>query len=59
MEFKVDIKSRNDAMAGKSSVIAILDQIVVELIANEDSGMIRDINGNTVGSWSYLRVEEN
>jgi len=58
VEFKVEIKSRNDAMVGKSSVIAILDQIVVELMANEDSGMIRDINGNTVGKWSYTRQED-
>jgi hypothetical protein len=58
MEFKVDIKSRNDAMTGKNSVQEILEEIVVELDAGEDSGMIRDVNGNTVGNWSYLRQED-
>ncbi len=51
MKFTVDIDSENDAVQEVHHVVDILHDIVQELMAGEKSGILRDYNGNTVGSF--------
>ena len=54
-KFQLTIKLGNDAMQSPRDVVAALravaDRLEVESFRFNDSGIIRDVNGNNVGSW--------
>ncbi len=49
--FTVSIEFGNDAMQTGTDVADALDDIARKLRGGYESGSVRDINGNTVGSW--------
>lgn len=51
-KFKLHIKLGNDAMSTKDDVANALRELADKLDrTGDDSGNIRDYNGNTVGKW--------
>ena len=57
--FILKITQGNAAMQDKQDVIAALKKVISRLNDGLDSGIMRDINGNRVGSWSYDFEENN
>lgn len=57
--FDTDGAAFDDGFEGRSEVQTIL-RTLAERVWNSDDeeGLIRDSNGNTVGSWRYERDEE-
>lgn len=57
MKFKLEIELGNAAMLTAENVAGALNRVSYELDTSETpgglSGNIRDINGNTVGSWKF------
>lgn len=55
MKFKVEINLGNDEMRLRKHVAAALAVIQVQLITQktQKEGVIRDLNGNTVGKWTW------
>ena len=54
MTFTLKIKLGNDAMRTGSHIAGALRAVTANLfrpLHRGDSGIIRDINGNTVGEW--------
>ena len=52
MEFTLTIQLGNAAMQTSEDVAEALARVADSLLAGVQSGTIRDINGNTVGSWN-------
>lgn len=51
-KFKLHIKLGNDAMSTKDDIANALRELADKLDrTSDDSGRIRDYNGNTVGEW--------
>jgi len=56
--FKIEFETDNAAFQdgdGPAEVARILQILAVKVEDGQTSGTVRDINGNTVGSWSYER----
>lgn len=54
--FKLNIDTGNDAMRAPDHLADALEDIAAELRGNtryEDDGIVYDLNGNTVGRWTY------
>jgi hypothetical protein len=51
MTFTLTIKLGNEAMKSASDVSKALEEVSRRMGTNIEEGKIRDINGNTVGSW--------
>ncbi len=61
MRFTLEIELGNDAMRSGAHLETALHQIGTRVraalpgvITREDEGRIRDVNGNTVGSWKVV-----
>ena len=52
MEFTLEITLGNAVMQTSDDVAEALGGVADSLLAGVQSGTIRDINGNTVGSWN-------
>lgn len=52
MKFTLTIRLGNAAMQTGDDVAAALAGVTDSLLAGVTSGTIRDLNGNTVGSWN-------
>jgi hypothetical protein len=50
-QFTLTIELGNDAMQSGEDVANALVEIAADLRVGQESGRIRDYNGNTVGSW--------
>ena len=48
---KINIETENEAFDNPSELPRILLEIVDRINQGETQGIIRDINGNKVGSW--------
>lgn len=53
MTFKLTIRLGNDAMQTREDVAEALVRVAEKLRAGLETTTIRDLNGNTVGEWSY------
>lgn len=53
--FKLEISTTNDAYCGddarRAEVARNLGEVASNILAGLDAGIVKDINGNTVGSW--------
>ena len=60
MKFELEIELGNEAMLNAEDVAATLAQVAHELkfsrVSSGINGNIRDINGNTVGSWEFTEA---
>jgi len=56
-KFTLEIELGNDAMSSPRDVSKALEEIARDLRRNgfcdEGGGVIRDVNGNKVGTWGY------
>lgn len=50
--FTLEIELGNAAMCEAEHVAEALEQIAQRVRGGEDDGRVRDLNGNTVGTWS-------
>lgn len=60
MKFEIRIKSDNDALTNEDApveIARILRSIATRIVQGENVGKVRDINGNTVGTYNYDREE--
>lgn len=48
----------NEAMSDVPDVAAELERVKTKLLAGEDSGIIKDRNGNTVGRYALKEGED-
>ena len=59
MQFKLTVKLGNDAMQTGSDIAELLralaDRTECEALMERGSGSVRDINGNTVGTWKVTK----
>ncbi len=53
MKFILDITMGNDAMQSGDDVRNALEDVGHKLNLDQEAGIIRDINGNTVGEWRF------
>ena len=53
--FKLEIELGNDAMRTRADVIRALRRLAtaIEMTSKVDEAKILDINGNSVGRWSF------
>lgn len=54
-EFSLYIEMGNDTLMDRADISEILKQLSIDLNykLNQDAGIIRDANGNKVGSWEF------
>jgi len=52
-KFTLSIELGNDAMSGPCDVAEALESVASKLRAGQESGRIRDTNGNTVGEFEF------
>lgn len=53
-KFTVTIELGNDAMRTKAHLSTALKSVAL-LVPKQESGIIRDINGNKVGEWALVK----
>lgn len=53
MKFKLDITMGNEAMQSGDDVRQALEEVGHKLNLGQEAGIIRDINGNTVGEFVF------
>lgn len=58
MTFRLEIHCENaafgdDALERCMEVARILRALSYDMLAKDDAGKLRDLNGNTVGEWSF------
>ena len=59
VSFNANGSAFDDGYDGRAEIEAILRTLADHIWnATDDAGLIRDSNGNTVGSWTYERDEE-
>lgn len=51
MKLKIKIDSDNEANK-RHDVVAMVRDIAARIEDDNDSGVVRDVNGNVVGKWS-------
>jgi hypothetical protein len=51
--FTVEIELGNDAMQNGEDVANALVEMAADLRIGQESGVVRDFNGNTVGRWAF------
>jgi DUF917 family protein len=56
--FTLTIELGNDAMRSKRDVAKALEVVADRLRSQVAEGKIRDVNGNTVGSFAYSKGEQ-
>ena len=54
--FKLEIQLGNDAMRTPANVSAALKEVCHRMPKGAEAGIIRDVNGNTVGSWEFVKA---
>jgi hypothetical protein len=57
----ITVETGNDAVETRLDVMEILDELVCEdwnKFKQNDSGIIRDSNGNTIGEWKWESKED-
>ena len=52
-KFKLEIEMGNDAMQSEEDVVEALRVIAGKLAGGKREGVIRDVNGNTVGTFGF------
>lgn len=57
-KFKLEIELGNAAMQTRRQVAGALRRLAEEIDRNKDKGSILDLNGNTVGTWSFEKEDE-
>lgn len=57
-KFQLKIELGNDAMRTPEDIAHELEWVLFRVQAGVTEGVIRDINGNLVGGWSYALAEE-
>lgn len=59
VSFNANGSAFDDGYDGRAEIEAILRTLADRIWnATDDAGLIRDSNGNTIGSWRYERDEE-
>jgi hypothetical protein len=53
--FTLKIKLGNDAMSSSDDIIEALSEVTNKLSLGKTSGMIYDLNGNSVGEFKFTR----
>ena len=54
--FETDSAAFKDGYAGRAEIEAVLRKLATRVWESYDEeGLIRDSNGNTIGSWTYER----
>lgn len=57
--FNANGSAFDDGYDGRAEIEAILRTLADRIWnATDDAGLIRDSNGNTIGSWTYERDED-
>lgn len=57
--FETDGAAFEDGFEGRAEIEAVLRKLATRVWESDDEeGLIRDSNGNTIGSWTYERNEE-
>lgn len=57
--FETDGAAFEDGFEGRAEVQTVLRKLADRVWGSDDEqGLIRDSNGNTVGSWTYERDED-
>jgi len=51
--FKLEIETGNEAMRTYEDIAAAMDATREQIEAGEQSGILCDVNGNTVGSYEF------
>lgn len=55
-KFTITIELGNDAMKSRRHVANALREVAKTILENEDpEKKIRDLNGNTVGKWEFIK----
>ena len=52
--FKMKFQTENAAFENDQEVVRILKEVAEKIKNGASGGKIRDINGNTVGSWEVI-----
>jgi hypothetical protein len=55
MKFTVEIEMGNAAMETREDVADALSMVSLMVREGQESGKVRDINGNTVGKFTFTR----
>ena len=59
VSFNTNNSAFDDGYDGRAEIEAVLTDLADRVFRTEDvKGLIRDSNGNTVGSWRYERDED-
>lgn len=54
--FETDRAAFEDGYGGRAEIKAVLRKLATRVWESDDEeGLIRDSNGNTIGSWTYER----
>ena len=55
MRFKLEIQLGNDAMKTRRHIREALQSVRAQLVTRgPPAGIIRDVNGSSVGAWTFL-----
>lgn len=57
MKLRISIDSDNNAMRTREDAWRALERVKAVIVAGKVAGLIRDVNGNTVGEWS-LQIDD-
>jgi len=57
-QFSLHIRLGNDGMRTREDVADVLHLACTLVLIGSDTASIRDVNGNTVGRWTYDDGEE-
>ncbi|MEG9884092.1 MAG: hypothetical protein V6Z86_05660 [Hyphomicrobiales bacterium] len=60
VEFNLHLVSRNEVFQScpRDEIVRILDGVALSMRQRRFSGSLRDINGNSIGQWSYVETHE-
>ena len=54
MRFTLEIQLGNDAVQTSADIAEILRRVSSQVSIADETDTIRDINGNTVGRWTFV-----
>lgn len=57
--FRLNIETDNEAVRSTEDIAVMLSDVAGKLATGITEGFIRDVNGNRVGQWKYIRKADN